>query len=278
VWWSVVGNPNCGKGVLTGIIKATFQEYVGMFNMNILKYNMKDGSDEAKKLAWYVPLIGTRIAIGNEARMDGKSLDGNMIKTLSGGSTDMIQARQNYENQRDVEITTTFFGFVNDLPPITPCDQALKNRMNAVPHTKSFMNKPQAECNEYEMEADPMLKDKINSLEWVESFFWIIMDSYNGGVMLEKPKEVIAEIEELFVLEDIKIKELLLAKYEFVPTDEEIPTMNCVTSREVINYLGEEGVRLSDVKIAKELKKIGLVNAYKKIDNKSIRVWVGLRQ
>lgn len=278
VWWSVVGNPNCGKGVLTGIIKATFQEYVGMFNMNILKYNVRDGSDEAKKLAWYVPLIGTRIAIGNEARMDGKSLDGNMIKTLSGGSTDIIQARQNYENQRDVEITTTFFGFVNDLPPITPCDQAIKNRMNAIPHTKSFMNKPQAECNEYEMEADPSLKDKINSKEWVESFFWIIMDSYNDGVMLEKPKEVIAEINELFVLEDIKIKELLEAKYEFVPTDEEVPTINCVSSRDVITYLSEEGIRLSDVKVAKELKKIGLIQCRKKMDGKTIVIWNGLRQ
>lgn len=278
VWWFMYGNPNCGKGVLTGILKRTFEDYIGMFNMNVLKYNVKDGSDEAKKLSWYVPLIGTRIAIGNEVRIDGKGLDGNMMKTLSGGSTDMIQARQNYENQRDVEITTTFYGGVNDLPIITPCDQALKNRVCIVPHTKSAVDKPQAECNEYEMEADPLLKDKINSKEWIESFFWVIMDSYNGGVRLDKPPEVVAEINEHLVVEDIKIKELLEAKYQFVPTDEEVPSINCVTSREVISYLNEEGFKLSDVKVAKELKKIGLVQSRKKMDGRTIVVWNGLRQ
>ena len=62
VWWSIVGNSNCGKGVMTAILSHTFQEYVDCFNMNVLKQSTHDSTDEAKKMAWYAPLIGCRIA------------------------------------------------------------------------------------------------------------------------------------------------------------------------------------------------------------------------
>jgi phage/plasmid-associated DNA primase len=142
IWISIVGNPNCGKGVMTTALTCAFDEYVGAYNPNVLKFNPRDSIDEARKLAWYVPLIGCRIALGNEVRLDGKGLDGNQMKTLSSGG-DTLLVRQNFKDQVNIEMITTFILLVNDMPPIMPCDSALRNRLKCIPHTKSFVIKPQ---------------------------------------------------------------------------------------------------------------------------------------
>jgi hypothetical protein len=272
VWTSIVGNPDCGKGAMSSELRYVFDEYVGSYNPNVLKFNLRDGTDEARKLSWYVPLIGCRIALGNEVRLDGKGIDGNQMKTLSSGG-DMLQLRQNFSNQTEIEMITTFFLLVNDMPPITPCDKALKNRLRCIPHTKSFVNKPQEECNQYESESDPKLKEKLSTDDWINAFFWIIMDAYNETV--NPPKEVIDECDELFVVEDVKIKTLLQERYEFVATDDK---ENFVSARDIIHYLQDEGVKMSDTKVGRELKKIGLVSGVKKFDKKTIRVYYGLKE
>jgi len=275
VWWSIVGKPNCGKGVMTSMIRNAFSEYVNSFNMNVLKYNNRDGTDEARKLAWYVPLIGSRISLGNEVRIDGRALDGNMMKTLSSGG-DTLKLRKEHISEWEVDMITTFFGFCNSMPDVTPCDVGFKNRIRCIPHTKSFINKPQAKCNEYEMEADDSLKSTIDTSDWINSFFWIIMDAY--GERLPAPQEVLDENDELFVLEDIKIKELLEERYEFVPTEKNDEDNNYETSRNVITYLQENGVRLSDTAIGRELKNLGLKKVSKKINKKCTLVYYGLKQ
>lgn len=269
-WVSIVGNPDCGKGVISSALKNTFDEYVGLYNPNVLKFNSRDGTDEPRKLAWYVPLIGSRIALGNEVRLDGKSLDGNQMKTLSSGG-DLIQLRENFTNQSTIDMVTTFFILVNDMPPITPCDQALKNRLRCIPHTKSFVNKAQEDCNEYESKGDPLLKDKLMTSDWINAFFWIIMDAYHEPI--ESPQEVLDESDELFIVEDIKLKTILEERYEFVGGKE-----SYIPSREIIKYLQDEGVKLSDTKIGRELRKIGLVSDIKKIDKKVCRVYFGLKE
>lgn len=274
VWPMIIGNPNCGKTLITLLLKYCFGGYVGEFNLNALKFNPRDGNDEAKKLAWVSDLIPCRICISNEARMDGKPLDGNQMKSLSSGG-DSVMLRTNFEDQRSVFLMAMFFSFMNDICPIQPCDKALKDRLLFLPFTKSFVNKQQSECNEYEMEADPLLKEKIKRGDWINAFFWIIMDSFNNGEMLEKPEDVVRESDELLVVEDIKLKQLLEEKYEFVPTD---GADNWVVTRDIITYLQGNGVRLSDTKIGRELKKLGLKQDNKKINKKSVSVYFGLKE
>lgn len=270
-WFSIIGRPDCGKGVMTQLLANTFDEYVGSFNMNNLKYNPRDSADEAKKLAWYAPLIGTRIAIGNEVRIDGKAIDGNLIKTLASGGDDII-LRQNFENCQKVSPITTFFNFCNDMPTVAPCDEALANRMNCIPHTKSFVNKKQEDCNSTEMEADPALKDKIRTSEWINAFFWLVMDAYNGGVRVEKPLAVKLESAEQFVVEDVKLKELIEERYTYGTQED------CVKVSDVVKYLEEQGIRMSPIKMSKELKSLGFTSDVKKVDGKATRVYFGLKE
>ena len=275
VWNTVIGNTNCGKGVLSTIIKNTFDEYVGIFNMNVLKYNLRDGQDEAKKLAWYAPLIGCRVAIGNEVRMDGRGIDGNLIKSLTGG--DRLKLRTNFKDEYESLPITTFFGFCNDMPNVTPCDKALKNRMTCIPHTKSFVEKKQEDCNEYEMEADMHLKEKIETADWVSSFFWLIMEAYNGGVRMERPQELIKENDELFVVEDDKLKQHLEERFEFVATEPRTEE-NYVRFSVLREYINEANIKMSDTKIGRELKKMGLIRDDKKVEKKTVTVYYGLKE
>jgi hypothetical protein len=238
--------------------------------MNVLKFNPRDGSDEAKKLAWYAPLAGCRIAIGNEARMDGSKMDGNMMKTLSSGG-DSIFLRQNFKDQIKVEPQTTFFGFMNDMPPVSPCDQALKNRMCCIPYLKSFVDKPASECGPYELPSDPKLKEKIERPDWIDAMFWIIADAY--GDSLPKPQSVVQEIDELFVVEDCRLKEIIEERYEFAPNDDEA----FVPAKEINAYLKNHGLAMSETKVGRELARLGLTGKVKKIDGKTSRVWFGLR-
>lgn len=267
----IVGNTNSGKSATSSAISETFGGFVGTFNTNVFKLDHKDSTDEAKKLMWIVSLIGCRIALGNECRMGKK--DGNLIKALGSGG-DPIVLRANHQNPYTVKLLLTYISYMNDMGEISPCDQAVRDRMCSIPHTKSFVNKPQSECDEYEMESDLLLKDKIKSEEWKNAFFWIVMDSYNGGVRVPKPKEVIDEINELFITEDIQLKVLIEEKYEFVSSDD---PDNCVPAREIISYLNQNGIRMSDTKIGRELKKIGLKTGIKKMGNKTTRVYFGLR-
>ncbi len=155
--------------------------------------------------------------------------------------------------------------------------------MECVPHTKSFVNKKQIDCNQYEMESDPHLSDKIITEEWVNSFFWLIMDAY--GPKLPKPQEVIDENDELFIIEEIALKTILEEQYEFVSTEKSETTdeesnmpNNCVRFSDISVYVKNKGIYMTDAKLGKELKKIGLVKYDMKINKKKTAVYFGLSE
>ena len=205
-----------------------------------------------------------------------RALDGNLMKKLSSGG-DSIQQRTNFKDEVETDMVSTFFSFSNDLPPIKPCDEALKNRIQSIPHTKSFVNKPQTECNEYEMESDPFLKDKIKNDEWRNSFFWLIINAY--GERLPLPDEVQEEKDDLIVVEDVQLKAILEEQYEFISQND--PTYNeendYVSSRQIIAFIKEQGINMSETKIGRELKKLGLKKHNKKVNGKTTLVYYGLK-
>lgn len=133
------------------------------------------------------------------------------------------------------------------------------------------------------MESDPDLSDKIITEEWVNSFFWLIMDAY--GPKLPKPQEVIDESDELFIVEDIALKTILEEQYEFVFTDkpevkeedDDKPT-NCVRFSDISTYVRNKGVYMTDTKLGKELKKIGLIKGEIKLNKKKCVVYFGLKE
>jgi hypothetical protein len=272
VFHVLLGEPNTGKSTVTSLLCKTFGGYVKTWELDNLKYKTGSTTDEAKRLSWIAPLIGARIALSNEARMDGIKLDGNLAKRLSGG--DAITLRQNFKDEITTEIMTTFFAMANDMPSFSPQDAALRVRMNYATFNYSFVPKPEEDCGEWEKPADPLLKMKIESDEWKDAFTHIILDAYAAGVRLPAPDSVKAATDEALPVETDSIKDLIMGEYELTCNmDDYVP------SRVLIDFLKANDITASDNMIGRKLGKLGLVRTTKTvgITKKVQKVWCGLR-
>jgi phage/plasmid-associated DNA primase len=265
-----LGDADCGKGTITTAMQRAFGGFVTEWDANNIKYNARSGADEAKKLAWIYPLLGCRLAISNECRMDKMSIDGNLLKTLSSGG-DAIIARLNFQNQSTLENRTTFMYMGNDMPPITPNDSGIRTRVRAVRFVNRFVEKPVA-ANE--KRADPEIKKRFDTVEWMNAMFWVIVDAY--ALPTTEPTAVKDETQEWVPSESGQFKELL--EEEYVIDLASVADDNYVKARELADYIREGIMNMSDTKVGRELGKLGLVKDVKKIGKKTIKIWKGIKK
>ena len=101
----------------------------------------------------------------------------------------------------------------------------------------------------------------------------------------QAPEEVINESDELFIVEDVALKTVLEEQYEFVSTeksenvnDDNDKPDNCVRFSDISVYVKSKGIYMTDAKLGKELKKLGLVRCIMKINKKSCAVYFGLKE
>jgi hypothetical protein len=117
LWASYLGNRDCGKGVLYDLLKNSFNDYVGTFELgNILCHRQQDISEVSRKLYWLIDLQFTRIAMSQEtpAKNTGLKLMGKMMKKLAGGGDEHV-ARRNYDRyDTHFKIDSTFMMLGND--------------------------------------------------------------------------------------------------------------------------------------------------------------------
>jgi hypothetical protein len=275
----VLGNSNCGKGVMTIALQSALGGYIGTFNGKDLAYNRRNGADSAKALAWLVDKLSCRMLIANEMEMDkGVALNGNLIKTLSSGG-DFIDIRRNYCDAQPAKITQNFFLFANDCPPITPIDSGIHTRMRYTRYTKHFVDKPLDQCDFKELPADPTIKDTVRTEKWANSLFWVIYEAYASirGKPYWSPQCVMEETAEFIGAEE-QLKAKLSERYEFgndVGEDEYIPF------KEIKDYLNDEcGLNgsWSDTRIGRELTDLGIVKHTQKINGRATMVRLHIRR
>lgn len=121
-WIVLRGLRNCGKGVISDLLKNTFEFYVGITNSGNFIYKQYDTTDEAKMNAWITEFIFSRIAITQEITLSkNKYIDGNKIKQFSSGG-DIINARTNFKDAMQFKVQSTLMMCCNDLPCIKPND------------------------------------------------------------------------------------------------------------------------------------------------------------
>ena len=260
-----VGDADCSKGTITEAMRKAFDGYVTEWNANNLKYNSRSGTDEAKKLSWLFNKIHARLGISNECRMDGVALDGNLIKTLASGG-DKVDLRKNFQDEMPVDIRTSFMYMGNDMPTITPKDSGIATRVRVIRFTKRFVENP---VLPNELPADTTIKSKLDTVEWRNSMFWLIMDAYKLPTV--EPPEVLEETKEWIPNESGAFREILEQEYIIDLTSD-----GFITAREISEYVKGQNVNMSDTKIGRELGKLGLVKNVKKIGGKVTKGWVGL--
>ena len=122
--WAVgIGERDCGKGVIVGLLENAFGLYCRSTNSENFLYK-SSGGDSAKAMSWLVPFEFKRLLLTNEITKDAENknrINGNVLKKLSSGG-DKIEGRVNHKDEINFKIQSRVCMFCNDLPPIEPSD------------------------------------------------------------------------------------------------------------------------------------------------------------
>ena len=270
-----VGRPNCGRGLLTAALLEAFGDYVTIFSPNSLIFNPRYGSDDAKKLSWAISLANTRLAIGNEITMaNGKYIDGNQLKSLSGGG-DAIKARLNHKDEATFVIRTTILLQTNDIPDIKPSDEGIMNRVIVNELRKTYCESPDP-SNPNEMLQDSSLKVAFQGADYRSAVFHLMADLYHewkaAGSPTTKPAPLRALTSE-WIENTTSISSLLATNYAITKNPEDF-----VHCRELIEFLKEKGCVESETKIGREIGNLGCPIIVKKIRGKCYKVRSGIKK
>ena len=122
-WVVCMGERDCGKGVLVGMLEKCFGNYCRATNGENFVFKNTIG-DSAKSLSWLIPFEFKRLILTNEITRDGANtyrINGNILKKLASGG-DKIEARLNHKDEINFVTQARPMIFCNDLPPIEPAD------------------------------------------------------------------------------------------------------------------------------------------------------------
>jgi len=199
-------------------------------------------------------------------------LDGNIIKTVSSGG-DPITARQNYKDEVEFVMAGTAFVFANDIPSISPMDDAVQNRMRYLETAYSYLDGhiyEQKKSMEHVRQADPDLKTVFLKREDVLRAFALMVVGAWSPMKPIAPEEVIKATKEWTEADDVEIR---LGELFEVSDDPD-----AYMTAEHVKFIVENAkLNLSAVKIGRVMRKLGWKSIDKKIDKKTKKVYPGLR-
>jgi hypothetical protein len=269
-----LGFTNSGKGMLTQLVRNAFGSYCSTFNGNSL-IGAYDGAESSRKNGWISDIANSRFAFSSEIQVDEKnniSIDGNLLKSLASGG-DELKVRKLYQNDQTIINKSTLFIFANDMPKISPVDDAVRDRVQVVNWSYSYVHQPK---RNHEKKCNPELSNLYSQTEYGDAFFWLIVEEYqkwksNHFKEPEVPECVLQGRDDILPI--IDIEEILKEKYEFTKNPEDFIPFILIQE-----WLKENGVKDSITKIGRELNALGLLTKDIKKDRKTIRVRTGIRE
>ena len=191
-WASLVGNRNCGKGVLYELADNALGRYVGSFKIdNILVQREGNGKETAKDLYWLLEFEFMRLAVAQETPPDSNKykISAPLLKKIcSGGDTQ--QARRNYD-RRDTHFKTDASILImgNDALECSTndCDEH-RFQFNSLIQFKNEERLQQLKTHDLPEDVlthhfgtiDYSLKDKCKTDEWCNAFILLIMKYYQN--------------------------------------------------------------------------------------------------
>ena len=270
-----LGSSNTGKSTITKALLKTCSDYVGTFDGNNFAYR-NTSNDSASQNRWLMLLKNKRLIFSNEIKST-IPLNGNLIKMVTSGG-DAVVGRQHAGNECEFYLSFLCVVFANDLPKITPYDDAVNNRVRVVSYTKPYVESP---TNEHELLMDPNIDAEFDTLDFRRCFLEIFIRQYSlgrQGAFSVEPIEVLQAKEDWIGI-DVGCLSAFLQVYE-ITNDEN----DYVTSGEIQEWLelGKYGITMK--KFGMEMKQYLLkhkldkvVNILKKMNGKPLRVWIGIK-
>lgn len=267
-----IGKGDSSKGTLCSFMSAVFGEVVSSFNGDSLL--LRSEVEATKSLSWVKKICNHRVSFSNEITINNdkaRPINGNILKSIASGG-DEITLRLNFQDEEKVINQSLLALFVNDLPPITPVDDAIRNRLVAIPYSYAFKEEP---TEPFHKKADKDIKSKLMKQENLDAFIHIaidVMKKWDGkGITL--PQECCSLRDDVAPSISSNIKDILEEEYEITNNKEDF-----ALSRDLIEYLRSRGVDGSDTKIGSLLTDIGLDKADKKIERRKEKIRTGIKK
>ena len=274
-----IGPTNTGKSVLTSGLNLSLGDYVGGFNAENLAYKKNENNDEAQSNRWALLLRYKRIILSNEIKTEC-NLNGNAIKKISSGGTDVLIGRMH--NGNETPFTPHFLGIVfsNDLQKITPYDDAVDGRVKIISYTKQYVDEP---TNDMELKKDENVKEEVKTEKFQKCLIGLLILQHlnfieNGPV--DEPLQVKqAKIE--WIGEDVTNGFINNFLRDFTLTNNED---DYVLSADIENWLkeGDYGITMKKfgVEFKRHLSKTSfdlVTNKSKRLEGKIKQIWSGIK-
>ena len=179
-----LGAGRAGKSATMQIISCSFQDYIGSFNGECLKYNNNSGGDEAQRLRWMKLHRWKRLVFSTEIAMKC-DLDANVIKKMTGRG-DKITAR--FHGKNEGSFCPQFMPFIcaNDLPKIYPFGKEMVDRTTYIfEYIKEFVDNP---VTLLQLKRDPNLEKEMKTIDFQRAFRRLIFDSYQDYMKNGEPE------------------------------------------------------------------------------------------
>lgn len=273
-----LGGTNGGKSTVTKALLNSFGDYVSTFNAENLVYN-NNSSDEAAKLRWAFLMRYTRLIISNELKK-GVDLNGNDIKKISSGGDQLVGR---IHGGLETKFTPHFMAIVlaNDIPTITPYDDAVNNRLNVVRFSKKFVEEP---TNEYELKMDANLDNELRTETFQYHFMKLVINRYiqfvkDGRVDIIPQAVANAKVEWIGDDNDTNVMSKFMNEFQITNN-----TDHYIESNNIQTWLECQKLGISFKKFSIELKKYITINKYefvesknKKLNGRVSKVWTGIK-
>lgn len=269
VYGILMGERNCGKGVLGTLLISAFGPYIAAINAESFMFERIGSGDPAKKSSWMFAAEFARIALTNEFKMNADEkkplkIDGNLIKRFASGG-DMLMARKNHKDEVQFRVQATLLMACNDLPPMTPADAY------ETAATYNFPNKfvSAAELGKYPFYrlADPTIKSFCERPEVGDAFFWILADHYAPQPM--RPTKEMLDFRGQFRTN--ADGDLVTRTFQITGNPNDF-----VKNETLRTWLEERGVNMSIQKLTTTLERRGAKKESKRINGQTQRVLTGL--
>lgn len=266
-----LGDKNTSKGTMTTMCSYTFGDNSANFNANNLLLKKNQG-DAEREFSWIGGIANSRLAFSNEIKnQEGIQIDGNMLKTMTGGGDEIVMRRLYKESEKVYNFAMPIL-FAQDLPSITPPD-AINSRLILIQYDYSFMENPNPK--RMEKQADIHIKDKLCSTKYANAFIQLMIQEYNNWediefVELELPEFMIQDKEAFAPTTDIRT--ILEEEYELTGNEEDY-----IPYKELEEHLKKGGVTMGTTRLGKELTRLGLITKGKKVNRKNIQVRTGIK-
>lgn len=274
-----IGPGNTGKSFIGSTMKNAFTSYIGNFNAGSIMYN-NNSSDDAAKLRWLMLLRSKRIVYSSEMKM-GVKIDGNLLKLMSNGGYDIIKGRTHGGEETDFKISLLPIIYANDLEGIEPVDDAVVNRVRAIPYEKVFVDEV---TNEFELKKDPSCENLPNDDLFQRCFIEMVFRCYTKYVQENKkeiePEGIKRANMNIIGYDGGSVINKFLNDYEITNNaDDRIP------SKEIEDWLKMNSSKVSMTKFGLEMKKYVTINKLNNVANKATKIsgkskvcWFGIKE